>query len=341
MMGRDMTNSINSSRDTALPSSISQSPEFDQEDVVAELAASVRNTVIEHPAFFAGIAAIRRCHRMGRFGLDEPGCLLITGVSGSGKSTLRKEYANLYPCRQTSVGMEMPVLHLELPAQPTIKNVAERILIALGDPLFYRGSAEAMTARIVILLSHCRVELVILDEFQHFIDHASEKIETKVADWLKHLVNITKVPFVLMGLDRCRRILQGNEQLRRRFSRQIALEPFSISDKKTRRIFGGLIQSIWRNLPVPVSPELSSNGVLLERMHFATFGLIGYVMTLASTSVEIMLEESFECIDREVLSKAFATSIWPQARGRTNPFHPDFTGRPLTSAGEPFYGYAR
>ncbi|MGR9580730.1 TniB family NTP-binding protein, partial [Pandoraea sputorum] len=79
------------------------------------------------------------------------------------------------------------MLHLELPAQPTIKNVAERVLGELGDPLFTRGSAEAMTSRIVTLFKNCKVELVVLDEFQHFIDHSSEKIETRVADWLKHL----------------------------------------------------------------------------------------------------------------------------------------------------------
>jgi energy-coupling factor transporter ATP-binding protein EcfA2 len=278
---------------------------------------------------------------MGRFGLEEPGCLLITGVAGSGKSTIRKQYAMNYPLRETDEGTAIPVLHLELPAQPTIKNVAERILLELGDPLFMRGSAEAMTSRIVTLFRNCRVELVILDEFQHFIDHSSEKIETRVADWLKHLVNITKVPFVLMGLRRCQRILQSNEQLRRRFSRQIALEPFGISDKRSRRIFDGLMRSIWTNLPVPPELGIMSDGDLLDRIHFATYGLMGYIMTLVSTSVEIVLDEKRPSIDQDVLSRAFVESIWPDARGHLNPFHPRFICRPLTNDGEPFCDYAR
>ncbi|MDN7942318.1 AAA family ATPase [Burkholderia multivorans] len=49
---------------------------------------------------------------MGRFGLEEPGCLLVTGVSGSGKSTLRKEYARHHPRRETEEGTEIPVLDL-------------------------------------------------------------------------------------------------------------------------------------------------------------------------------------------------------------------------------------
>ncbi|MEN8502087.1 MULTISPECIES: TniB family NTP-binding protein [Paraburkholderia] len=276
---------------------------------------------------------------MGRFGLEEPGCLLITGVSGSGKSTLRKEYARHHPRRETEDGTIIPVLHLELPARPTIKNVAERILLALGDPLFARGTAVAMTERIVILFKNCQLELVILDEFQHFIDHSSEKIETTVADWLKSLVNATKVPFVLMGLRRCRRILQSNEQLRRRFARQISLEPFSIVDKRSRRIFDGLLRTIFGSLPVPSVPELTSGGANVEQMHYATFGLIGYVMTLLAASVEIVIEEKRAAIDRDVLGKAFSAAIWPEGQGRLNPFHPKFINKSLTDAGEPFFGY--
>ncbi|HDR9135006.1 TniB family NTP-binding protein [Burkholderia vietnamiensis] len=318
-----------------------QPPSTGPAETTPELVAGVRNTLVEHPAFAAGIAAIQRCHRMGRFGLEEPGCLLVTGVSGSGKSTLRKEYVRHHPRRETEEGTEIPVLDLELPAQPTIKNVAERILLELGDPLFTRGSAEAMTSRIVTLFRNCHVELVILDEFQHFIDHSSEKIETRVADWLKHLVNITRVPFVLMGLHRCRRILQSNEQLRRRFSRQIALEPFANSDKRSRRIFDGLMRSIWTNLPVPPAPQLVGDGDHLDRIHFATYGLMGYIMMLVSTSVEIALDEKRPCIDQDILSQAFVESIWPDARGHLNPFHPRFICRPLTNAGEPFFGYTR
>lgn len=322
------------------PLSPVQSPNTGLADGTSELVAGVRNTLIEHPAFASGITAIQRCHRMGRFGLEEPGCLLITGVAGSGKSTLRKEYARHYPRRETDEGTEIPVLHLELPAQPTIKNVAERILLELGDPLFTRGSAEAMTSRIVTLFRNCRVELVMLDEFQHFIDNSSEKIEARVADWLKHLVNITKVPFVLMGLRRCHRILQSNEQLRRRFSRQIELKPFGNSDKRSRRIFDGLMRSIWTNLPVSPAPELVGDGDHLDRIHFATYGLMGYIMTLVSTSVEIVLNEKRPCIDQDVLSRAFVESIWPDARGHLNPFHPRFVCRPLTNDKEPFCGYA-
>lgn len=310
-----------------------------REDKKDEQVASVRNTLIEHPAFTVGLGAIRRCHRLGRFGLEEPGCLLITGVSGSGKSTLRKEYARHFPPREADDRTEIPVLHLELPAQPTIKNVAERILLVMGDPLFTRGSAEAMTSRIVTLFKNCGVQLVILDEFQHFIDHSSEKIETKVADWLKHLVNVTKVPFVLMGLRRCRRILQSNEQLRRRFSRQVSLEPFVISNRKSLRVFESLMHSIWHSLPVVPSKELLSGTDVIERLHFATFGLMGYVMTLVSAAVEIALEDGKSALTRDLLSQAFVEAIWPEATGRMNPFDPRFVNRPLTGNGEPFFGY--
>ncbi|WP_234488222.1 TniB family NTP-binding protein [Paraburkholderia aspalathi] len=304
-----------------------------------KLTAGVRNILIEHPAFASGIRAIRDCHSLGLFQIEEPGRLLIMGVSGSGKSTLRKEYARLHPRRDTETGTEIPVLHLELPAQPTIKNVAERILLELGDPLFNRGSAEVMTARIVTLLRNCHVELVILDEFQHFIDRSSEKVETKVADWLKYLINTTKIPFVLIGLRRCSRILQSNEQLRRRFCRQIVLEPFPIRNKQELRIFEGLIHSLLDSLPVPPSDEFIKNRDIIERVHFATYGVMGYIMTLMSAAVQLALDDGLTCINVKLLERAFCVAVWPNGRGSLNPFDSRFIKRPLTEREEPFFGY--
>ena len=278
---------------------------------------------------------------MGQFsaGDNKPDCLLITGESGAGKSTVRKEFARQFPRREEDECTIIPVLHLEVPAMPTIKNVAERILIELGDPFAERGSAEGKTSRIITLMETCGVRLVILDEFQHFVDRASDKVDYKVADWLKYIINASKVPFVLMGLPRCERIVELNEQLRRRFLPRIALTRFAIDSLEGRRQLAGVLRSLERNLPGGMT-SVFTDKLMIARIYYATHGLMDHLMKLASEAVRLALTEGKSRIDLEILQRAFGNVIWGKATDKGNPFHRDFVQRHLTKRGEPFYGYA-
>lgn len=310
----------------------------DDETQIENTVMSFRAKLVRHLEFQKAFKEITRCHRMGQYRLDEPNCLLITGESGCGKSTLRREYVKQYPRFEMEDRTAIPVLHLELPSQPTVKNVAERMLLQLGDPFAEKGSAEGKTARIVTLMKECGVELVILDEFQHFVDRSSEKVEYKVADWLKSVINDTKVPFVLMGLPRCQRILEVNEQLRRRFLPRVALHRFRIDRLKERQQFFGVLKSLEKTLPLHAPSALTDKEVV-PRIYYATHGVIDHTMKLVSESLNIVLAEHRPTIDQEVLRVAFERVIWADARDQDNPFHPAFMDRHLNKAGEPFCGY--
>lgn len=313
-------------------------PEMDAEEQIENTVMSFRANLVHHVGFQKALKEIGRCHRLGRYKFEEPNCLLITGESGCGKSTLRKTYVKQFPRYEGVDRTVVPVLHLELPSQPTVKNVAERILIELGDPFAEKGSAEGKTARIVTLLKECYVELVILDEFQHFVDRSSEKVEYKVADWLKSLINASKVPFVLMGLPRCQRILDVNEQLRRRFLPRISLHRFRINILAERKQFYGVLKSLEKSLPFQGRSALTDKTVI-PCLYYATHGVIDHAMKLVSEALSIALSENQQTIDREVLRQAFERVIWADARDQDNPFHSAFKRRLLSRAGEPFYGY--
>lgn len=313
--------------------------DWDAEEArIENTVMSFRANLIRHPEFQQALKQIARCHRMGRYRFDEPNCLLVTGESGCGKSTLRREYAKQFPRVEVDDRTLIPVLHLELPSQPTVKNVAERILLQLGDPFAEKGSAEGKTARIVTLMRECGVELVILDEFQHFVDRSSAKVEYKVADWLKSVINDSRVPFVLMGLPRCRRILEGNEQLRRRFLPRVAMHRFRIDRQAERLQFVGVLKSLEKTLPLH-TPTALTDKMVIPRIYYATHGVIDHTMKLVSDSLNIALSEHLPTIDQDVLRKAFNRAIWPEASDKDNPFNPAFTDRHLDRAGEPFNGY--
>ncbi|BCL95580.1 hypothetical protein MAFF211491_00320 [Ralstonia solanacearum] len=297
-----------------------------------------KRKLIRYPAFTFAIRAIEKCHLYGRHLIEEPDCLLIIGVSGAGKSTLRKAYASRYPREQLEGRTVIRVLQLELPSAPTIKNVAERILMALGDPYADKGSAESKTARIITLFRECRVELVMLDEFQQFVDNSGGKIEYKVADWLKQLINATRVPFVLLGLPRCKRILEVNEQLRRRFLPQASLTAFSIGTKQEAIKFAGFLNTLHTQMPFNRASAFIDPAVV-PLMFYATHGLIDYLMKLTSEALFIAMDEGRDCIDVEVLRRAFESAIWGEADRERNPFDAAFTPRVLNKSGEPFSGY--
>ncbi|MGO4328763.1 TniB family NTP-binding protein [Cupriavidus sp. M-11] len=306
---------------------------------IEERVIEFRRRLIRYPAFSNAMRSIERCHFLGRHMLEEPDCLLITGVSGAGKSTVRKEYSARFPREETDDRTVIPVLGLELPSAPTVKNVAERILMAMGDPYAEKGSAESKTARIITLFRECRVELAMLDEFQQFVDNSGGKIEYKVADWLKQLINATRVPFVLLGLPRCTRILELNEQLRRRFLPRLALAPFSVKTKAESMKFAGVLKTLDERLPFSVPSAIIEPSVV-ELMFCASNGLIDYLMKLVSEALRIALCGERETVDIDTLRQAFQSGIWADADPERNPFSPEFIRRPLNKAGEPFYGYS-
>lgn len=298
----------------------------------------LRNKLIKYPTYVGAIGAIEKCHLYGRQLREEPDCLLITGVSGVGKSTIRKSYAAKYPRRELEERTIIPVIQMEIPTSPTIKNVAERILNVLGDPYAEKGSAESKTARIIKLFKECYVEIVILDEFQLFIDNSAGKVEYKVADWLKQLINATKVPFVLTGLPRCKRILEVNEQLRRRFLPQLSLEPFSIKTKSQALEFSDLLYTLDSQIPFANKSAFAESAVI-SLVYYATHGLIAHLMKLVGGAVRISLEENKDRVDMDALSRAFKANLWGKVGVEGNPFESDFIPRKLNKDGEPFSGY--
>jgi Cdc6-like AAA superfamily ATPase len=152
--------------------------------------------------------------------------LLITGESGVGKTTLCKKYVERYPRIDLTEKTKVPVLLARIPFPATPKNLVTVLLAELGDPLSDKGTTFSKTKRLFKLLKECEVELIILDEFQHFIDRDSDKVLNTISDWLKQLINESKLPIVLVGLSESIKILEANSQLRRRFAMSDELTNF-------------------------------------------------------------------------------------------------------------------
>lgn len=262
--------------------------------------------------------------------------ILCIGAAGTGKSTIKKEVEKAYPRGGDCGSPTIPVLTVDTPALPTVKNMAETMLLALGDPFAGKGTAENKTVRILYFLEKCKVQLIIFDELQHFIDQGKKNSPYQVSDWLKNLVDKANIPTVLMGLERSEQILQINEQLRRRFNQRIHLKPFDLNNQTDCKNFAGIVMKLQDLHNYPMNPcKLTPD--FLEKLHYATNGIIDYIVKITLGSYQSAIEDGEIAITEKSFYKAFITHIWNDASDELNPFHEKFIKEPLTKLHMPFH----
>jgi hypothetical protein len=294
---------------------------------------TVRRNLVQYQGFKAAAGEILRVHRRGVLAKVSDS-LQIVGQTGSGKTSLATWYEEQFPRTELNGQMRIRVLRLDTPECPTVKSLAEAILVALGDPWAHKGTAQEKTERIKHLCEKCGVELIIIDEIQHFIEGNRHAELMRVTDWLKTLINQLCVPFVLMGLPRSIPVTRSNPQLRRRFAAPYYLEPFSYATSAQQKEFRGVLKAIGQGLPKG-SVNISSAQEAI-RFFYASCGLIDFVVKLLDDAVSRGGSGPEGSVMREDFAASFVRVIWRDAPERLNPFHPKAQLRPLTRLDEPF-----
>lgn len=179
-----------------------------------------------------------------------PCCALMTGDSGVGKSSICKRVEQLLGPPQDTLsekGMTsiLPCLNCTVPARPTIKSLAEEMLVKLGSPM--SGQIGALEHRIVQSLIARQVQLCFLDEFHHLATRGAEKTQRMTCDWVKYLLNESHVPICLAGVAGYDLIIDAHPQLARRYPYRIRLTPLSFSrvpDAEFRRVLSALTEEM-------------------------------------------------------------------------------------------------
>lgn len=269
----------------------------------------VENTLVPHTAFEEASRRLEQCFDYAS-GTQEPICFALVGESRTGKSRVLDEARFKHPKVRDAEGLMVPILHVKTPSKPTVKGLAELMLDAMGDPKFDKGTEIAKTRRLVKLMREARTRMVMIDEFQHFVDKGSLTVMHHVADWLKTLVDDCKVALVVVGLPTCRAVLEQNEQLAGRFLSPFEMPRFDWKDESQRDEFVAILQSLQDSLrhtfdmPDLTSPEMTF------RCYCASGGLIGYIAKFLRQMVWNALDAKQTTIDLEDLLRAHEQAVW-------------------------------
>lgn len=296
-----------------------------------ERQALAEKIFIEYPRLTDTLKKIRHCHEYSKIAA-EPECMFIGGEAGTGKTTLYEYYESQFPRKETENASKITVLSSSTPQRATEKTLVGEILESIGDPAAKKGTADGQTSRLRKFIKECGVEIIILDEFQHFVDGDSKKILKNVSDWLKNLINATKKPIVLIGQPYADEVLDanGNEQLQRRFLVRETLEPFGWPNereephkrdekKKEFRAFLGAVDS---KLPFNKRSNLS-DPIMAYRFYCGTNGRVSKVMAIVRRAAELAINDSMMKLDLNVLSEAYEDRLRKIHPKRDNPFSID------------------
>jgi GTPase SAR1 family protein len=195
-------------------------PRFQESEIAARLKA-ISQVFVDHAELASIRSALRNQMRYGISGRSAK-LMLFLAEAGCGKSTLIRDFI-----AQEQGRTPPDLLYVSLPVPCTIKGMTSEMLRRLGDPLCDRSTTATRNSfRIVHQLQHQNKRLIIIDEFQHLIDHDRDRVLRLATDWLKTLLDEAGVPVVCVGLPNSIEIIRSNKQLERRTTKVTRLHPF-------------------------------------------------------------------------------------------------------------------
>jgi Cdc6-like AAA superfamily ATPase len=287
---------------------------------VEERETLIERVYVRFPRIVDLLDKMRHCLEFSKISA-EPESMVIKGNLGLGKTTLGKVFARTYPRKFTKEGAVIPVLLVKVPVPATVKGFTSTILKAFGDPAFSKGSTIGQTLRIYDYVRDCKTDLLIFDDFQHFIDRDSLLVLKTLSDWLKNLIDETRKPIIVVGMPSCDAVLDEpqNEQLRRRFAIRESLEPFSRKSKERREKLRNFLDLVDEQLPLLECSHLAdtSTAYLIQK---ATGGTIAYIMKLIRRAAALALRDGVEAIDYDHLAQAYEELLAKNNLTMPNPF---------------------
>lgn len=149
---------------------------------------------------------------------DRMPCLLLYGDTGIGKTKIIRKFLRDHPPRfDRSTGVTtMPVVAMQMPAEPIERDVYGELLSALGAPGPQYEAAWRLKAICRSMMRDMGVRMLIIDEI-HAVLTGTFRQQRIFLNVIRFLANDLKVPMICAGTDLARQALLTDQQLAERF----------------------------------------------------------------------------------------------------------------------------
>jgi len=149
---------------------------------------------------------------------DRMPCLLLYGDTGMGKTKIIRKFLRKHPaCFDQGTGVTtMPVVAMQMPAEPVERDVYSELLAALGAPGRLDGAAYRQKEVCRSLLRSMGTRMLIIDEI-HAMLAGSFRQQRIFLNIIRFLANDLRVSLVCAGTDLARQALLTDPQLAERF----------------------------------------------------------------------------------------------------------------------------
>jgi len=214
---------------------------------------------------------------------DRMPCLLLYGDTGMGKTKIVRKFLRDHPARfDSGTGVTtMPVVAMQMPAEPLERDVYGELLNVLGAP----GPASDSTYRLKeicrSLLRRMGMQMLIIDEI-HAMLAGSFRQQRIFLNVIRFLANDLRVPLICVGTDLARQALLTDPQLAERF------EAFHLERWADDRHLAQLLASLGSILPLRRPSDLATAAVrrrVLEMTGGVTVRIFRLIETVAAEAI--------------------------------------------------------
>ena len=279
---------------------------------------------IPHPRAGFIQARAERLYREAKRRPGKPGeAIMFVGPSGIGKSEALQMFCytineaefkknGLKPGDRitTQDGLSksnyIPVLYVSVPEAASLKDFYTEILVCLGEEN-PRGTVSSMRPRLLKAIKNTGVALIIIDELQHLVDTENDRVKRNVANAIKRLLDVLKLPMVLAGMDESKRIFGPSLETKRRTNWCFYIQPYDRKNEKDWAAFNQFLSQYDVALVERGCFKKSSSlsdPIRAARIHYAARGGVGHVSRLIKAAGTLAIEDGASCITDRHFAKA-------------------------------------
>jgi hypothetical protein len=222
--------------------------------------------------------------------------LLLIGPTNNGKSMIIEKFRRHHPASSSDDQEHIPVLCLQMPAEPSVLRFYVALLAAMGAPLRPGTRLPALEQLALSLLRRVGVKILVIDELHNLLAGPINQ-RREFLNLLRFLGNELHIPLVGVGTREAYLAIRSDDQLENRFE-PIVLPLWEVNDDSYSLLASFAAVFPLRRRSYIATPDMAR--YLLTRSE-GTIGELAHLLTAAAVAA---VESGEEAINHRTLTLA-------------------------------------